>query len=394
MMNHPHSRLAEKMPYYIADDSVASDQGLVTSGEAATNHSSLATNHSSNHSPLATNHLQNDQELVNSEGGIEDGEELQRFDRLAEGNGLSGNGVSSHETIPERGTVRVDQSSTQSSRVRPVQHSGGASPSINSGIQEFSVHSTGIPGGSGNTIVDRSASGLPYPRTNDTNHDSPSGNQQNAPSTPEKTNHQPLATNHFQFHPVENNVLPILDEGWFAEDITERFQQFLRVTFGEEHYEENLTFLENAIGKDLRKYFLKDFYNDHVKRYKKRPIYWCFSSPDGSFNALIYLHRYRPDTVSVVLNDYLREFRTKLTARREHQAQISISASASQSEKTKALKEIEKLKKTIDELETYEREILYPLATQQIKIDLDDGVKFNYNKFGKALKKIPGLSEK
>jgi hypothetical protein len=194
------------------------------------------------------------------------------------------------------------------------------------------------------------------------------------------------------FVPDDDNVIPILGDNWFADDITDRFQRFLRTTFGEEHYEENLKFIENAIGKDIRKYFLKNFYTDHVKRYKKRPIYWLFASPKGSFNALIYMHRYQPDTVSIILNDYLREFRTKLIARREHLEQVSISASAKKTEKTKALKEIEKLKKIIEELDTYENEILYPLATQKIEIDLDDGVKVNYKKFGKALKKVAGLS--
>jgi len=194
------------------------------------------------------------------------------------------------------------------------------------------------------------------------------------------------------FEPDDDNVIPILDGEWFIDDIAGRFRKFLKVTFGEEHYEENLKFLEEAIGKDLRKYFLKDFYRDHLKTYKKRPIYWLFSSPKGSFNALVYMHRYRPDTVSIVLNDYLREFRTKLISRREHLEAISISASASQAEKTKALKEIEKLKKTIVELDDYERDTLYPLATQKIEIDLDDGVKVNYPKFGKALKKVTGLS--
>ena len=194
------------------------------------------------------------------------------------------------------------------------------------------------------------------------------------------------------FPPDADNVIPILGDNWFVDDIAERFRCFLRTTFGEKHYEENLKFIEDAIGKDIRKYFLKNFYTDHVKRYKKRPIYWLFSSPRGSFNALIYMHRYQPDTVSIILNDYLREFRTKLIARREHLEQVSISASAKKTEKTRALKEIEKLKKTIEELDTYENEILYPLATQKIEIDLDDGVKVNYKKFGKALKKVPGLS--
>lgn len=196
----------------------------------------------------------------------------------------------------------------------------------------------------------------------------------------------------------DDNVIPMLDGDWFTDDVTERFHKFLRVTFGDEHYEENLKFVEKALGKDIGKYFAKvdvkkadNFYGHHVTRYKKRPIYWLFSSPNGSFNALIYMHRYRSDTVSVVLNDYLREFRTKLVSEKNREEAKSISASASQGEKTKALKEIEKINKMIAELEEYEREVLYPLATQQIDIDLDDGVKFNYVQFGAALKKIVGL---
>jgi type II restriction/modification system DNA methylase subunit YeeA len=196
------------------------------------------------------------------------------------------------------------------------------------------------------------------------------------------------------FRAIKDNVIPILEGDWFSDDITEQFRKFLRVTFGEDRYEENLRFIEDAIGKDIRKYFLRDFYNDHVKRYKKRPIYWLFSSPKGSFNALIYMHRYRDDTVSVVLNDYLREFRAKLVARKGYLEQVSISSSASQSEKAKALKEIEQLGKMIKELEGYERDVLYPLATEQVEIDLDDGVKVNYGKFNAALRKIPGLDAK
>ena len=196
------------------------------------------------------------------------------------------------------------------------------------------------------------------------------------------------------FMPDDDNVIPMIDfDGdWFEDDITERFKQFLRVTFSEEHYGENVAFIEDALGKSLQKYFVKDFYNDHVKRYKKRPIYWLFSSPKGTFNALIYMHRYTPSTVSVVLNEYLREFRTKLEARRDSNEQISISGSASQKEKTDALKMIDKLNKAIDEVNDYEREVLYPLAGQNIAIDLDDGVKHNYPLFGTALKKIVGLS--
>lgn len=194
------------------------------------------------------------------------------------------------------------------------------------------------------------------------------------------------------FMPDEDNVIPLIDfDGdWFEDDITELFKQFLKVTFGEEHFAENLAFIEGALGKDIRKYFLKDFYKDHVQRYKKRPIYWQFSSAKGTFNALIYMHRYRSDTCSLVLK-YLRDFRAKLEARKQSNEQISISASASQKEKTQALKMIDKINKALDEINEYEREVMFPLAAERINIDLDDGVKHNYPLFGNALKKIAGL---
>ena len=195
------------------------------------------------------------------------------------------------------------------------------------------------------------------------------------------------------FMPDEDNVIPVLDGDWFADDVTDRFRRFLRLTFGEEHFQANLAFVEEALGKDIRRYFTRDFFNDHVKYYKKRPIYWLFSSPKGTFNALIYMHRYRPDTVSVVLNDYLREFRSKLEAHRRAQEALSISGDASPAQKTKALKEIEATARQIDELDAWERDVLFPLATQKIEIDLDDGVKTNYPKFGAALKPIKGLND-
>ena len=195
-----------------------------------------------------------------------------------------------------------------------------------------------------------------------------------------------------RFPPDRDNVLPILDGDWFQDDIVDRFQSFLRVTFGEAHYAGNLAFVEAALGRDLRSYCLREFYDDHVKRYQKRPIYWLFSSPKGSFNALISMHRYRPDTVSLVLNEYLREFRAKLSAARAHAEQVSIRASATARERTAALKEVARMDKVLAELREYEDEVLFPLAAQQVPIDLDDGVKVNYNRFGRALKRVAGLS--
>ena len=195
------------------------------------------------------------------------------------------------------------------------------------------------------------------------------------------------------FMPDEDNVIPMLDGDWFPDDISERFKRFLRVTFGEERYEENLAFIELALNRDIRGYFLRNFYDHHCRMYNKRPIYWLFSSPKGSFNALVYMHRYRPDTVSIVLNDYLREFRTKLTARRDHLRRIERSGETTKRDKTKAVKEIERIDKILNELREYEDEVLYPLATEQVEIDLDDGVKVNYNKFGRALAHVRSLSE-
>jgi len=196
------------------------------------------------------------------------------------------------------------------------------------------------------------------------------------------------------FLPDSDNVIPIVDGDWFEDDIVARFRQFLRVAFGEEHFEENLRFVTESLGvKDLRDYFVKSFYKDHVKRYKKRPIYWLFSSSKGSFNALIYMHRYTPSTVSIVLNEYLREFSAKLEASRLHHERLATGAGTPR-ERAAAQKEVDRLRKVLLELEEYEHDVLYPLATQQVEINLDDGVKANYPKFGAALKKVPGLEGK
>jgi len=192
------------------------------------------------------------------------------------------------------------------------------------------------------------------------------------------------------FMPDKDNVLPVVDGDWFEDDIVTRFRRFLRTAFGERNLEDNLRFVTETLGvNNLRDYFLKSFYKDHVQRYKKRPIYWQFSSPKGSFNTLIYMHRYTPSTGSTVLNEYLRPFQAKLTASRQNYERLAVGAPPR--ERAAAEKEVERLRKVLLELDAYERDILYPLATAQIEIDLDDGVKINYPKFGKALKVIPGL---
>jgi len=186
------------------------------------------------------------------------------------------------------------------------------------------------------------------------------------------------------FLPDADNVIPLLDGDWFEDDVVGLFRRLLRTVFGDQHFEENLKFVAEALGvKNLRDYFVtragkSKFYDDHVQRYKKRPIYWLFSSPKGSFNALIYMHRYTPSTVSTVLT-YLREYVTKLES------------ALQQAERAGNVKEADRLRKIIVELNEYEHDTLYPKASQNVVIDLDDGVKVNYPKFGAALRRIPGL---
>lgn len=189
------------------------------------------------------------------------------------------------------------------------------------------------------------------------------------------------------FEPDSDNVIPVTEDEWFEDDIVARFRQFLSVALGEQHLEENIAYIEQVLGKSLRKYFVNDFYDDHVKMYKNRPIYWMYSSrtdKKGAFKALVYLHRYTPATTNNVLS-YLRDFTAKLHAQSERLAQ---------SDKASEVRQSEKLQTAIKECADYERDILYPLATCNLPIDLDDGVLVNYLRMGKAVRTIPAIEKK
>ena len=196
------------------------------------------------------------------------------------------------------------------------------------------------------------------------------------------------------FVPDEDAVVPVLDGEWFEDDVVARTREFLKVAFGAETLEENLRFIEESLGKDLRRYFIGDFYKDHLQTYKKRPIYWMFQSPKKSFQCLVYLHRYTSDTPHHVLNRYLREYLTKVRYRLEHLEHVLASGSTPSRERTQARKETDELQRALRECEEWEREVLLPLAQQRIELDLDDGVKVNYLKLGRALAPIPGLAGK
>jgi hypothetical protein len=194
-----------------------------------------------------------------------------------------------------------------------------------------------------------------------------------------------------QFQPDESNIIPVLDDEWFEDDIAGAFFRFMKASFGETHFRKNVTFIEDILGRDIRSWFAKEFYKDHITRYKKRPIYWKFSSPKGHFSVLVYMHRYTPDTLNIILNTYLREFINKLSTRKEQMQHLENTGSAT--EKAQAAREIDRLNKMIADCQEYEREILYPLATERIPIDLDDGVLVNYNLFGQAIEQISGLND-
>jgi type II restriction/modification system DNA methylase subunit YeeA len=195
------------------------------------------------------------------------------------------------------------------------------------------------------------------------------------------------------FVPDESGILPVTADEDYADDLPSQFRSFLRTTFGDQHYRANISFIEEAVGKDIRGYFLKNFYSDHVKRYKKRPIYWMISSPNGSFKALIYLHRYHKDTINRFLNDYLRPYQQKIKAKIENNAHIIDSGSYGTTEKNRAQKQITEYEKQLKELYTWEKDVVYPLASQRIELDLDDGVKVNYGKLGAILDKVKGLND-
>jgi len=194
------------------------------------------------------------------------------------------------------------------------------------------------------------------------------------------------------FMPDEDNIIPVLEGEWFTDDIVGRFKIFLKAAFGEEHFEENLKYIEDTIGKDIRKYFVKDFYNDHIKRYKKRPIYWMFSSPKGHFKALIYMHRYTPDLCSKMLTDYLQSYTHKLEAAQQNKIAESLREDLPAREKTAATKEADRYSAMIKDCKEY-AQTLYAVATKKITIDLDDGVKVNYQKFKEVLVPIKGLEK-
>lgn len=204
--------------------------------------------------------------------------------------------------------------------------------------------------------------------------------------------HEVNQDNYKSFPIDTDNIIPICDDDYFDDDITGRFVKWVETVYGKETLEENLKFIADALdGKGtprevIRSYFLNDFYADHLKTYQKRPIYWLFDSgKKNGFKALIYMHRYQSDLLARMRTDYVHEqqerYRTQLT----HLTDAIEHAGAA--ERVKLTKQQKKLQEQALEIQKYEEKI-HHLADQNIQIDLDDGVKHNYELFADVLAKI------
>ena len=197
---------------------------------------------------------------------------------------------------------------------------------------------------------------------------------------------------YIRYQPDKDAIIPICDDEYFEDDIIGRFVKFVEVVYGKETLEENLRFIADALGgkgssrEVIRSYFINDFYADHLKVYQKRPIYWLFDSgKKNGFKCLIYMHRYQPDTIARIRTDYVHEQQSRYrTAIADLELRMG---GASTSERVKLSKQLAKLQAQAEEIRVYEEKI-HHLADQMIKIDLDDGVKHNYEIFKDVLAKI------
>ena len=203
------------------------------------------------------------------------------------------------------------------------------------------------------------------------------------------------------FNPDKDGILPITDEEYLEDDIVSRLCDWLKAAYGADTLEENLDFIADALdGKGnssreiIRNYFLKDFFKDHCKTYQKRPIYWLFDSgKQNGFKALIYLHRYTTDTVGNLRVDYLHKMQ-RVYESEINRMQDMIDHSTNSREVAASTKRKEKLQKQLKECRDYD-EMIAHLALSRIELDLDDGVKVNYEKIQTASdgKKYPVLAK-
>ncbi|MFW6101560.1 MAG: BREX-1 system adenine-specific DNA-methyltransferase PglX, partial [Bacteroidota bacterium] len=190
----------------------------------------------------------------------------------------------------------------------------------------------------------------------------------------------------------DDAIIPVMDRDWFEDDATRRFVEFLKTAWPAENIDENLKFVADSLGPKrgeepvdtIRRYLSQQFFKDHLRMYKRRPIYWLFSSgKHKAFECLVYLHRYNESTLSRMRSLYVTPLQGNFTARMQY-LENEIKAATTASAKKKSQKELDILTKKHEELIAFDAQLRH-LADQKITIDLDDGVKVNYAKFGTLL---------
>lgn len=202
----------------------------------------------------------------------------------------------------------------------------------------------------------------------------------------------------------DDGIIPIvMEEEFFADDLTKRITEGIKTLFGKEHFYANMKFIEDNLGCDLRTYLHRDYYNDHLDMYSvkgaKRPIYWLFSSKMGDkrkkgwFKALVYMHRLEPDTLSKLHADYVHPYIQKTEMQLREAEEMADRDDLKPAARNKALKQVEEIRSKLREMREFETRLV-EMASQRLGIDLDDGVKANYPKFCPLVEPIKGLDSK
>ena len=286
------------------------------------------------------------------------------------------------QETPEGGNVCSFGSIETGSGFDTLEHCRRTRAQFSEGIYTVSINSKRFKSRSGNTTFDLCSLGVCESIGNGKATNALLRDWENADIIDWKTIHKSLAANHYS---LTTEIIPICDEDYLDDDAVARFVEFVKVAYGEDTLEENLKFIADALGGNgsprevIRNYFLTGFFADHVKTYKKRPIYWLFDSgKKNGFKALVYMHRWNKDTEARVRTFYLHKVQEKyenevkaIESMIEHMTDNRMIA--------REKKRMEKLKNQIAEIVDYD-EVLDHIANEHIEIDLDDGVKVNYEK--------------
>ena len=204
-----------------------------------------------------------------------------------------------------------------------------------------------------------------------------------------------------KFPADKDGIVPLTEFRWFEDDAPSRLEKFIATAWPKDHLEENLTFVAESIGSrkgeaprdTIRRYLAADFFKHHLQMYKKRPIYWLFSSgKQRAFQCLVYLHRYNEGTLARMRTEYVIPLQGKIFSRIE-QLDGDIAAATSTAHRKKLEKERDTLVKQRSEIQEFDEKLRH-YADQQISLDLDDGVKVNYAKFGELLAEVKAVTGK